>query len=97
MGKPESARDQAKRVYFARCDEVNRLAPQFEEEEVIDLLERAIMAAKAEAEAERDMLQDILDARPAINMGLPETYIAWSQAIYSGEATRAYIRKHGVN
>jgi hypothetical protein len=32
--------------------------------------------------AERDRLQLILDSRPAINAGLPETYIKWSQSIY---------------
>lgn len=35
-------------VYFDRCNTVSRLAPQFEEAEVIDLIARAIMAAKAE-------------------------------------------------
>jgi hypothetical protein len=32
--------------------------------------------------AERDRLQHILNSRPAINAGLPETYITWSQGIY---------------
>jgi hypothetical protein len=27
-------------------------------------------------------LQRIIDSRPAINAGLPETYIEWSQSIY---------------
>jgi len=48
-----------------------------------------------EAKAERDLLQDILDARPAINAGLPESYIRWSQAIYSGEAYRAVNGHYG--
>ncbi len=30
-----------------------------------------------------DRLQRILDSRPAINSGLPETYIEWSQGIYA--------------
>ena len=32
--------------------------------------------------AERDKLQFILDNRPAINAGLPDSYIKWSQNIY---------------
>jgi hypothetical protein len=32
--------------------------------------------------AEVRRLQTILDNRPAINAGLPETYIEWSQGIY---------------
>lgn len=58
---------------------------------------RAILAAKAEAEAERDLLQEIIDGRPAINAALPDSYVRWSQSIYSGEAVRAAIGKRGVN
>lgn len=43
----------------------------------------------AELKAELDLLQDILDSRPAINAALPDSYIRWSQAIYSGEAIRS--------
>ncbi|PWE54372.1 hypothetical protein DEM27_19855 [Metarhizobium album] len=43
----------------------------------------------AEMRAERDLLQDILDSRPAINAALPESYNRWSQAIYSGDVVRA--------
>ncbi|WP_257540570.1 hypothetical protein [Sphingobium sp. CFD-1] len=42
-----------------------------------------------EMKAERDLLQEILDGRPAINAGLPDSYIRWSQSIYSGEMFRA--------
>jgi len=70
--------------------------PEWMETQVA-LVARAIFGATAEIQAERDLLQDILDARPAINAGLPETYVSWSQSIYSGEAASAYIRKHGVN
>ena len=42
-----------------------------------------------EMSAERDLLQEILDGRPAINAGLPDSYIRWSQSIYSGEMFRA--------
>jgi len=38
--------EQAKAIYFARCDEVSRLAERFEEDEVIDLVARAIMAER---------------------------------------------------
>lgn len=34
-------------------------------------------------------LQKIIDSRPAINAGLPETYIKWSQSIYSMEFNHA--------
>ena len=43
----------------------------------------------AELSAERDLLQDILDSRPTINAALPDSYIRWSQAIYSGDSIRA--------
>lgn len=43
--------------------------------------------------AENQLLQDIIDSRPAINAGLPETYIRWSQAIYSGDAVRAAMER----
>lgn len=50
MTKPDDisddVREEAKRIYFARCDEVNRLAAQFEEEEVIDLLARTISSER---------------------------------------------------
>jgi hypothetical protein len=35
-----------------------------------------------EAANEIDRLQRIIDSRPAINAGLPGTYIDWSQGIY---------------
>jgi hypothetical protein len=47
----------------------------------------------AELEAENALLQEILDSRPAINAGLPDTYIRWSQALYSGEVIRAALAK----
>lgn len=43
--------------------------------------------AKLRAEVER--LQRIIDSRPAINAGLPGTYIEWSQSIYAMEFARA--------
>ena len=46
---------------------------------------RAVLveAGVAEMTAERDKLQRILDSRPAINAGLPDSYIKWSQGIYA--------------
>lgn len=60
MSKPEEApeRKVAWDIYFARCDATNRLAQDFEEEEVIDLLARALMAAKYE---ERRYCLDIVE------------------------------------
>jgi hypothetical protein len=34
-------------------------------------------------------LQAIIDSRPAINAGLPETYIKWSQSVMLVEAAQA--------
>jgi len=42
-----------------------------------------------EALHEIDRLQAIIDSRPAINAGLPESYVEWSQSIYALEASRA--------
>lgn len=42
---------------------------------------------------ERDRLQRIIDSRPAINAGLPETYIAWSQNIYMMDVMNALETK----
>ncbi len=41
-----------------------------------------------EAADEIERLQKIIDSRPAINAGLPETYIQWSRSIYEMEAVR---------
>lgn len=48
-------------------------------------------AALANEKAERALLQDVIDSRPAINAGLPDTYIRWSGAIYAGDYTRAAL------
>lgn len=48
--------------------------------------------ARAEAaEAEVARLRRIIDSRPAINAGLPETYIEWSQSIYTLDAIKAGV------
>ena len=38
---------------------------------------------------EKERLQKIIDSRPAINAGLPETYIKWSQGIMQTDIARA--------
>lgn len=61
----------------------------------IEALERenaTLRAERDEARGEANMLHDILDGRPAINAGLPDTYIKWSQSIYSGDVVRASFR-----
>ena len=45
--------------------------------------------ALTEAANEIDRLQRIIDSRPAINAGLPGTYIEWSKLIYSADYARA--------
>lgn len=52
-------------------------------------LRKAIAAALQAERDKADKLQNILDHRPAINAGLPETYIKWSQGIYVVEAKDA--------
>ena len=42
-----------------------------------------------EAANEIDRLQRIIDSRPAINAGLPETYVEWSQGIYATDYLQA--------
>lgn len=53
-----------------------------EENPIVDCLLSDVALAKAEIER----LQAIIDSRPAINAGLPGTYIRWSQSIYVMEA-----------
>lgn len=43
----------------------------------------------AELVEENERLQRIIDSRPAINAGLPETYIHWSQGIVQTEIAQA--------
>jgi hypothetical protein len=38
---------------------------------------------------ENERLQRIIDCRPAINAGLPETYIQWSHGIVQTEIAQA--------
>ena len=48
-------------------------------------------AARA-AWAECQRLRQIIDSRPAINAGLPQTYIEWSRGVYECDA--AHILGH---
>lgn len=49
-----------------------------------DALHRSVLDwdTLTSAADEIERLQRIIDSRPAINAGLPETYIKWSQSIY---------------
>lgn len=42
-----------------------------------------------DAADEIERLQRIIDSRPAINAGLPETYIQWSQGVMQTDIARA--------
>lgn len=50
------------------------------------MLEAADAIAALIAEVEK--LQKVLDSRPAINAGLPWTYIEWTQAVYAMEFSK---------
>lgn len=50
----------------------------------MDLDELAVAYVKLREEMAR--LQTVIDSRPAINAGLPDSYIKWSQSIYTMEA-----------
>ncbi len=39
--------------------------------------------------AQVERLQTVLDSRPAINVGLPESYIKWTQSVMLAEASQA--------
>ena len=42
----------------------------------------ALKADNVRLQSECDRLQTVIDSRPAINAGLPQSYIEWSQSIY---------------
>lgn len=44
--------------------------------------------------AENERLQRIIDSRPAINAGLPETYISWSASVGEMEFMRVVCAKN---
>lgn len=45
--------------------------------------------------AEVNRLRTIIDSRPAINAGLPATYIEWSQSIYEMDMAHAIANVKG--
>jgi len=47
------------------------------------------MNSRSQLKAERDRLQSILDSRPAINTGLLEAYIEWTQGVYLADMGKA--------
>jgi hypothetical protein len=47
------------------------------------------MTSRSQLKAERDRLQLILDSRPAINTGLLEAYIEWTQGVYLADIGKA--------
>lgn len=49
----------------------------------------ALEVALEKMTAERDRLQLILDSRPALNRGLTDAYIKWTQGIYAMEMSNA--------
>lgn len=49
-----------------------------------------LMEDYREVVRQRDRLQRIIDSRPAINAGLPETYIQWSQSLYAMDSADLY-------
>ena len=52
-------------------------------EELTDFAELVAQHEREQNDLEIRRLQAIIDSRPAINAGLPSTYIEWSQQIYA--------------
>ncbi len=74
------------------------LAALAEANEARSILQQAVLertAERDEAKAECDLLQEVLDGRPAINAALPDSYIRWSQGVMSGDVIRALLSKGG--
>ena len=78
---PDKVAAEAKRIYFQRCDEVDRLAQDFEEQEVLDLICRALMTERERAaEIALRIAHDHEDARDAcLSEGPPNTKGALTQ------------------
>lgn len=75
-------------MFSARCDPY--VKADYLEQNNITLIadnERLQKSLKDER-AEKELMQDILDSRPAINSEVTDKYIKWSQAIYSGDFAR---------
>lgn len=88
---PQDVRKQAWEIYVKRCDELDRLPAEFEEEEVIDLLSRVIVAAQA---AEREACA-LVAARqwPFTSAGWND--VAESASEITAREIAAAIRKRG--
>lgn len=65
------------------------IAKGFATERVTTGQARSAVPTLNDAAAEIERLQRIIDSRPAINAGLPETYIKWSQGIYATDYAQA--------
>lgn len=53
----------------------------------------SLLRELSELRTEVARLQRIIDSRPAVNAGLPQTYIEWSRGIYAIEISQS--RSHG--
>lgn len=65
------------------------IANGFATERVTTGQARSAVQTLNDAAAEIERLQRIIDSRPAINAGLPETYIEWSHGIYATDYAQA--------
>ncbi len=68
--------------------------------EIVDTVRRDILMHETSKEllrlhAEVNRLRAIIDSRPAINAGLPATYIEWSQSIYEMDMAHAIANVTG--
>lgn len=68
--------------------------------EIVDTVRRDILMHETAVElrrlhAEVNRLRTIIDSRPAINAGLPATYIEWSQNIYEMDMAHAIANVTG--
>ena len=61
----------------------------FSAADMADAQAKAFRAGQESAAGEVDRLQRIIDSRPAINAGLPETYIQWSQSVMKADIAQA--------
>jgi hypothetical protein len=83
----------------SKQNEALRLAAMCDAE-VVATVQRDILMCEAAAElrrlhAEVNRLRTIIDSRPAINAGLPATYIEWSQSIYEMDMAHAIANVTG--
>ena len=76
-------------------NEALRLADSMETAEIsyTSMVKAAAELRRLHAEVNR--LRTIIDSRPAINVGLPATYIEWSQSIYEMDMAHAIANLSG--